>query len=340
MTARSWPSRIAPREHGPTSSRSPNRVARDRRVPRASTLAGREATDPLAVHPVELLVVEGGGRVRHAVEVERADDLVDVHHLPAVLGCPPEQREVVAQRLGEVARGRGSPRARPRRDASRAWPGRVRGSAGGARTRGGPARRAPRAGRARGASSRCRSSPRITWVIPISRSSTALARKKIGLPSERTITKSEIVSHSTRTSPRTTSTKWLAPSSGVRNRIERGRPSAARPSPLAGRQVAAVAVVAGRTARGSLAAAPCASAPRRCSSTRRPVRSASSCVGGGAVLLRSARSGGTGPSSQSRPSQRSVSWIPTTHSLARPGPVGVLDAEDERARRGGGRRAS
>jgi hypothetical protein len=48
------------------------------------------------------------------------------------------------------------------------------------------------------------------------------------VPFERTITTSEIVDHSTDTSPRITSVKVLRPASGVRNRIERGRPSAAR----------------------------------------------------------------------------------------------------------------
>ncbi len=67
-----------------------------------------------------------------------------------------------------------------------------------------------------------RSSPRITCVMPIARSSTALARKKSGEPSERTMTKSEIVDQSTVTSPRTMSVKLDRPESGVRKRTVRG----------------------------------------------------------------------------------------------------------------------
>ena len=48
-------------------------------------------------------MVERGRGVRDAVEVERGDDLVDVHHLAAVVGRPAEQREVVDERLGQVA---------------------------------------------------------------------------------------------------------------------------------------------------------------------------------------------------------------------------------------------
>ena len=66
-------------------------------------LGEREPPDPLTVHPVELLVIERCGRVRDACEREGRDDLVEVHDLAAVVGRPAQQREVVADRLGEVA---------------------------------------------------------------------------------------------------------------------------------------------------------------------------------------------------------------------------------------------
>ena len=51
------------------------------------------------------------------------DELVGVHDLVAVVGGrPAEQREVVDERFGQVAGVDGSPRARPRRGASTAWP--------------------------------------------------------------------------------------------------------------------------------------------------------------------------------------------------------------------------
>ena len=49
----------------------------------------------------------------------------------------------------------------------------------------------------------------------------------MGVPSDRTITKSWMSDHSTRTSPRMRSVKLLTPSSGVRKRMVRVRPSAA-----------------------------------------------------------------------------------------------------------------
>ena len=186
-----------------------------------------EPADPLAVHPVELLGVEHRRRVRDPFEVELGDELVGREDLASVGRCPSEEREIVHERLGEVSRGRGTPRPRPRHGASRAWPGRRRGSAAGARTRVAARHRARRGARAPGAWCRCRSSPRITWVISMSMSSTALARKKIGDPSERTITKSWISDHSTSTSPRTRSWNRLTPVSGVRNRTTLARPSAA-----------------------------------------------------------------------------------------------------------------
>ena len=68
----------------------------------------------------------------------------------------------------------------------------------------------------------------MTWVMPMSPSSTALARKKTAAPVERTMTKSVTVDHSTVTSPRMTSSKRLTPWSGVRKRTDWGRPSASK----------------------------------------------------------------------------------------------------------------
>ncbi len=70
---------------------------------------------------------------------------------------------------------------------------------------------------------RC-SSARITWVMPMVMSSTTLASRNTGEPSARAITKSSIFAFSNVGSPRTRSTTFVSPSSGVRNR-------SARPSP-------------------------------------------------------------------------------------------------------------
>ena len=101
---------------------------RQRAAPRAAARSRRRIHSPFIQSSFG--VVERGGRVRDAVEVERGDDLVGVHHLAPVVGRPAEQREIVdaAPRGGSPRRG--TPRATPRRDASRAWPGRDRGSAG------------------------------------------------------------------------------------------------------------------------------------------------------------------------------------------------------------------
>ena len=194
-TARSWPmrDRVRERPRGRTRRRSAPAPAG---ATRATSSSSVEPADPLAVQPVELLL----GRRPAAACVTRsrsnaATSSSSVEHLVAVVGRrPAEQREVVDERLGEVARGRGSPRPRPRRGASTAWPRSASTIERQVRVH---RRRRRRRARARSASTRwvesMRSSPRITWVIPMSRSSTALARKKIGEPSERTITKSWIV---------------------------------------------------------------------------------------------------------------------------------------------------
>ena len=253
-------------------------------------------------------------------------------HLAPVVGRPPEQREVVAQRLG-----RGSPRSRKSSIATAPWRFESlarsgRRSAGGARTRAVGARRAPsRSASTRWVESR-RSSPRITWVMPISRSSTALARKKIGLPSERTITKSEIVDHSTRTSPRTRSTKLLTPVVGGAEPHRRAAGPRPRSARALGRRSGRGS---GRRSPGGRPAARAASLRafdllRRCRSTR--TRARRRAAGRPRRGTRSKRAlWRTGPSSQSRPSQRSVVLDADDPLVARPGEVGVLDAQDERA---------
>ena len=62
------------------------------------------------------------------------------------------------------------------------------------------------------------SSPRTTWVMPISASSKALESRNIGMPVDRRSTKSSMVLFSKVTSPRTRSVKVVVPSSGTRNR--------------------------------------------------------------------------------------------------------------------------
>ena len=60
-----------------------------------------ESPDPLAVHPVELLGVEGRGRVRHPFEVELGDELVEREDLPPVGRRPTKEREIIEERLWE-----------------------------------------------------------------------------------------------------------------------------------------------------------------------------------------------------------------------------------------------
>ena len=62
------------------------------------------------------------------------------------------------------------------------------------------------------------SSPRTTWVMPISASSMTLANRNVGVPLERSSTKSSRVRFSTLTCPRTRSSKLVVPSSGLRKR--------------------------------------------------------------------------------------------------------------------------
>ena len=185
------------------------------------------------------------------------DELVALEDLLLVARPPPQQGEVVQHRLREVA-ALAELLHRHRAVALRQL---------------GPVGRQDQRqvgvdgvglGRAEGmrrrARTRCvvsmRSSPRMTWVMPISRSSTALARKKRGEPSERTITKSGIVLHSAGD---------LAPDGvGERARAGVGRAEAERhlaplgPErlPLVGAEVTAVAVVPRRPALGPGGVAP------------------------------------------------------------------------------------
>ena len=266
------------------------------------------------------------------LEVERGDDLVDVHDLAAVVGRPTEQREVVAHRLGEIARVAELLERHRAVTLRELRPVRVRGSAAGGRRSAARRRRARR----RSASTRwvesMRSSPRITCVMPISRSSTALARKKIGVAVG--AHDHEVGDASTTrpgTSPRIASTNELTPVVG-RAEADRARATLGARSrrALLGREVAARAVVARRAAgrAGCLVAgvellgrAEALVGVPRVRAAGRPRRG-----------TRSNRwLWWTGPSSQSRPSHRSISSMPTVHSSRDRLAVGVLDAEDERA---------
>ena len=145
--------------------------------------------------------------------------------------------------------------------------------------------------------------------MSMSTSSTAFARKNTGVPFERTITKSEIVDHSTRHFP-AHDVDERAP---TRRRVCGSEPSAACPRPAraarcSGGEIAAAAVVAGR-AGPRASPARCARAPRpRCRSTRTRRRASSRrCA---AARYSSKRAlWRYGPSSQSRPTQRSTCWI-------------------------------
>ena len=154
---------------------------------RSMKLLGRHRPDVLAVEVLELLHVEERGdectsssRNRSAISARRAD-------LAVVGRCPAEQRRGSSHRLGQVALGRGSPRGRP---SSRRFDSFLRFSftiSGRWANTG----RSDRLERLRTSSiafgvtlGRC-SSPRMTWVMPMSTSSTTLARKNIGVPFER-----------------------------------------------------------------------------------------------------------------------------------------------------------
>ena len=151
-------------------------------------------------------------------------------------GAHPKQREVVDQRLGQVALRRGTPRPRPRRGASRAWPGRRRGSAAGARTP--VAARRPSASRS--ASTRCVVSMQVLAADDVGDPHVDVV-DRVGEEEDRRCRRTArsrsrgSVDHSTSTSPRTRSWKRLTPVSGVRNRTTLGRPSAASVGALARR---------------------------------------------------------------------------------------------------------
>ena len=70
------------------------------------------------------------------------------------------------------------------------------------------------------------SSPRITRLMPISRSSTAAARLYVGVPSLRATTKSSICAWSKVTVPRIMSSITVSPGSGTAKRHTGVRPSA------------------------------------------------------------------------------------------------------------------
>ena len=63
----------------------------------------RQLADVAAVHPAQLLLVEARRVLLHALELEAPDELGGRDDRLVVDIAPPEQREVVAHRLGEVA---------------------------------------------------------------------------------------------------------------------------------------------------------------------------------------------------------------------------------------------
>ena len=68
-----------------------------------SEVGDRQRPDVLAVHPLELLRIERGGRRVHPIELELGDDLVERQDLASVFRPPAEQREVVEQRGRQIS---------------------------------------------------------------------------------------------------------------------------------------------------------------------------------------------------------------------------------------------
>src|SRR5439155_2961723 len=70
----------------------------------ARQLVGVELAQVAAVHPAELLLVEDGRVARDAVEREALDQLLGREEGGGLVVAPAEQREIVADRLRQVAR--------------------------------------------------------------------------------------------------------------------------------------------------------------------------------------------------------------------------------------------
>ena len=68
-------------------------------------LLERQLAHEPPVHPPQLLLVEHRGRPADPREVEALDQLLGTHQGGVVVGPPPQQREVVADRGGEVPGG-------------------------------------------------------------------------------------------------------------------------------------------------------------------------------------------------------------------------------------------
>ena len=78
-------------------------LAAGRGLDASRELLDGKAPDPFAVHPVELRPVESCSRVGHPIEIERGHELDGTHDLLAVVSrSPPQERDVVHQRLGEI----------------------------------------------------------------------------------------------------------------------------------------------------------------------------------------------------------------------------------------------
>ena len=165
-----------------------------------------------------------------------------------------------------------------------------------------------------------RSSPRTTCVIPIAGRRPRPPAGTPAMPSARTITKSRSSPGAHRTSPFTRSSTTCS-SSGIRNRTTGARPSASKAGDLGVGQRAAPAVVAGRLAPGARGLVPLLELLGRCSSSGRRAarRGARSPPPRRSAARSDCRYGPcgpptSGPSSQSRPSQRRSSSTPRNAS--------------------------
>ena len=70
---------------------------------RALQVLDRQLAHVAAVHPAQLLLVEHGRVLRHALEVNRSDQLVGREEGRALVVAPAQQRDVVAHGLRQVA---------------------------------------------------------------------------------------------------------------------------------------------------------------------------------------------------------------------------------------------
>ena len=229
--------RTPPRRSSPSGQGAPSPVSQGRQASMNSSSG--HGPDVLAVHVGELGHVEEGRRVVDVLQAEPLEHLVDGEDLLAARRAPPEQAQVVDEGLGQVAlvpvgldRHRvpplgqllallvdqhgqvGEDRQRRRRPARprRPMPSVVH-----------PIEASASHTRMPLGVVGSRSSPRITWVMAMSMSSTTLARTNSGAPLALTATKSSMAAQGNSTVAPDDVVDDGDPSSGVRNR--RARPS-------------------------------------------------------------------------------------------------------------------